>query len=121
MINRVVWLYWSSLMYEDEWAVVSNEDNYTNDNFSRDRGVHPVGTTIVTKQENELRRVKVHNDISMKYAVEKRSLYYGKRLTKGRLIEIIEGVTSKYGLDSSDVCSITTRKRATRSNNIIVH
>ena len=46
---------------------------------------------------------------------------YGKKLPKGRLNEIIEGVTSKYGLDSSDVCSITIRKRETRSNNVIVH
>ena len=35
--------------------------------------------------------------------------------------EIIEGVVSNYGLESSDVCSFTIRKRATRSNNVIVH
>ena len=35
--------------------------------------------------------------------------------------EIIEGVTSKYGLESSDVCSFTIKKRVTRSNFIIVH
>ena len=36
-------------MYKDECDVVFNEDNDTNDNFSRDRGDHPVGTTIVSK------------------------------------------------------------------------
>ena len=55
----------SSSMYEDECTVVSNEDNDTNDKFSRDRCGHPVGTAIVSKQENELRRVKVHNNISI--------------------------------------------------------
>ena len=35
--------------------------------------------------------------------------------------EIIEGVTSKYGLDSSDVCPITIRQRATRSDDVIVN
>ena len=63
----------SSLMYEDECTVVSNEDNDTNDNFSIDRIGRPVGNTIVSKHENELRRVKVHNDISITYVVEKRS------------------------------------------------
>ena len=42
-------------------------------------------------------------------------------MPSGRLNEITEGVTSKYGLDSSDVCSITIRKRETRSNNAIAH
>ena len=57
----------------------------------------------------------------MKYTVEKRALSYGKRLHRCRLNEIIEGVTSKYGLDSSDVYSITIRKRETQSDNVIVH
>ena len=57
----------------------------------------------------------------MKYTVEKISLSYGKRLPKGCLNEIIEGVTSKYDLDSSDVCSIEIRKGATRSNDVIIH
>ena len=35
--------------------------------------------------------------------------------------ENIEGVISNYGLESSDVCSLTIRKRTTRSNNVIVH
>ena len=35
--------------------------------------------------------------------------------------EIIEGVTSKYGLDSSSVCSNTIRRRETRYNNVTVH
>ena len=73
MINRDVMLNWTSLMYEDECTVVSNEDNDTNDNFSIDRIGRPVGNTIVSKHENELRRVKVHNDISITYVVEKRS------------------------------------------------
>ena len=71
--------------------------------------------------EIELRRVKVHNDISIKYAIERRSLPYSKRLPRSPLNEIIESVTSKYGLDSFDICSFTIRKRATRSNNVIVH
>ena len=110
------------MIYEDECVVVFNEDNDTNNNFSRDRGGGcPIGTTIVFKHENELRRVKTHNDIRSKYGVEKGSLPHSKRLPRSRLNEIIEGVTSKYGLDSSDVCSITIRKRETRSNNVIVH
>ena len=35
--------------------------------------------------------------------------------------EIIEGVTSNYGLESSNVCSFTIKNRATRSNNVIAH
>ena len=42
-------------------------------------------------------------------------------MSRDHLKEIIEDVTSKYGLDSSDVCSITIRKRETRSDNVIVH
>ena len=49
MINRAMQLHWTSLMDEDECAVVSNEDNDTNANFSRDRGGSPVGTMIVCK------------------------------------------------------------------------
>ena len=55
MINRAMHVHWTSLkslMDEDECAVVSNEDNDTNTNFSRDRGGRPVGTTIVCKYEN---------------------------------------------------------------------
>ena len=70
---------------------------------------------------NESRRVKVRNDDSIEYAVEKRSLPYGKRLPRGCLKEITEDVTSKYSLDSSDVCSITIRKRKTRYDNVFVH
>ena len=76
MINRAMQLHFSSLMYKDECVLVSNEDNDMNDNFSRDRGGRPVVTTTVSKYENELRRVKVNNDISIKYTVEKRSLTY---------------------------------------------
>ena len=97
-------------MDEDECAIASNKDNNTNANFSRDRGGRPVGTAIVCKHENELRRVKVDNDITMKYAVEKRLLPYGKRLPRGRLNEIIEEFTSKYGLETSNVSSFTIRK-----------
>ena len=76
---------------------------------------------VVSKHVNKLRRVKVYNEINIKYVVEKRSLPYGKRLPRDRLNQIIEGVTSKYGLDSSNVCSITIRKGVTRSDKIIVH
>ena len=68
MINRAMRIHWTSLksvMDEDECVVVSNEDNDTSAKFSRDRGGRPVGTTIVCKHENELRRVKVYNDITM--------------------------------------------------------
>ena len=46
MINRDKRLHWTSLIYEDECAIVSNEDNDTNDNFSRNRGGRHVVTTI---------------------------------------------------------------------------
>ena len=121
MINKAVRLHWTSVMYIDECDIVSNEDNDMDDNFSRNRGGRPVGTTIVFKHEFELRRVKVQNNISVKYVFGKRSLPYGKRLPRGRLNEIIESVTSKYGLDSSDVCPITIRQRATRSDDAIVN
>ena len=121
MINRDVQLHRTSLIQKDECVLVSNEDNDTNDTFSRDRGNRPVRTTIIFKHENELHRIKVHNDISIKDTAEKRSLTYGKRLPRGRLKEITEGVISEYGLDSSDICSITIRKRETQSDNIIVH
>ena len=35
--------------------------------------------------------------------------------------EIIEVITSKYGLDSSDVCPITISQKETRSNDVIVN
>ena len=66
IINRAMHIHWTSLkclMDEDECVVVSNEDNDTNANFSRDRGGRPVGTTIICKHENKLRRVKVHKYI----------------------------------------------------------
>ena len=116
MFNRAMRVHWTSLkilMDEDECVVVSNEDNSTNANFSRDRGGRPIGTTIVYKHKDELCRVKVHNDIIMKCAVEKISLPYGKILPRRRLNEIVEGFTSKYDLDTSDVCSVTIRKRET--------
>ena len=53
MINMDMQLHRSSLMYEDERGIVSNEDNDTNDNFSRDTGGYPVVTTIVSKHKNE--------------------------------------------------------------------
>ena len=46
---------------------------------------------------------------------------YGERLPRGHLKEIIEGVTSKYGVGSSDACSVTIRKRGTRFDNVILH
>ena len=121
MINRDVRLRCTTLIYEDKCDVVSNIDNDMDDNFSRNRGGHPVGTTIVSKHEIELRRVKVHNDISIKYAFEKRSLPYDKILPRGCFNEIIEGITSKYGLYSSNVYHITIRQRATRSDDKIVY
>ena len=66
MINRSIQLHRSSLMYEDECNVVFNENNDTNDNLIIDIGGRPVVTTIVSKHENEICRVKVHNDISIK-------------------------------------------------------
>ena len=119
MINKDMQLNWTSLMYEDECVVVSNEDNDTNDDFSKDRGGRPVGSTVVFKHENELRRVKVHNDISIKYTVEKRSLPRGTRLPRGCLNEITEGVTFECGLDSSGVCIVTIRKRKEKIDPII--
>lgn len=56
----------------------------------------------------------------MKYFLEKRSLPYGKRLPRGRLEEIIDDVTSKHGLDSSDIYHSTIRSRISWSNNVIV-
>ena len=72
-------------MNEEECVIVSNKDNYTNGNFSRDRGENLFWTTIVFKYENNLRCIKVHNDISVKYTVEKKPLSYGKRLPRGSL------------------------------------
>ena len=97
MINKDMRVHWTSLkmlMDEDEYVVVSNEDNNTNVNFSRDRVGRPVGTTIfgttiVWKHENKLRRFKVHNNITMKYAIEKGALYNGKRLPRGLLLSIV--------------------------------
>ena len=60
MNNRAMHVHWTSLKIlidGDECAVVSNEDNDMNANFSRDRGGRPVGTTILCKHENELCRV----------------------------------------------------------------
>ena len=62
-------LHWTSLMYEDDCVVVYNEDNDTNNNFSKNKGGRPIGSTIVFKQEIELYRVKIYNDISIKCAV----------------------------------------------------
>ena len=49
----------------------------------------------------------------MKYALEKRPLPYGKRLYKDCLEEIIDDITSKHGLDSSDIYHSTIRRRKT--------
>ena len=43
MINRAMQVHWTSLMDKDECAVVSNEDNDTNADFSREKGGRPVG------------------------------------------------------------------------------
>ena len=69
MINRDIRSHWASLMYEDDCVVVYNEDNDTNNNFSKNKGGRPIGSTIVFKQKIELYRVKIYNDISIKCAV----------------------------------------------------
>ena len=48
------------------------------------------------------------------------SLLNSKRLPRDRLEEIIDDVTSKYGVDYSDISHSIIRSKATRSNNIIV-
>ena len=59
-------LHWTSLMYEDDCVVVYNEDSDTNNNFSKNKGGRPIGSTIVFKHEIEPYRVKIHNGISIK-------------------------------------------------------
>ena len=123
MINRVMQLQWSSLLKEeDECHLVSNENEHESesDDDSRQKGGRSVGSSIASKYETELRRVKVHNNISIKYALKNSSLPCVKRLPSGRLEEIIGDVTSKHGLDSSDICHSIIRRRETRSNNVIV-
>ena len=73
------------------------------------------------KYETELRHVKVRNNISIKYTLEKSPLLCGKRLSRGYLGIIIDDVTSKHSLDSSDISYSTIRSRGNRSNNITVN
>ena len=59
--------------------------------------------------------ILVWNILFLKY------LSCGKRLPRCRLEEIIDDLTSKYGIDSSDANHSTIRSRATRSNNVSVY
>ena len=105
---------------DDECNLVSNEKFNENYDYSGQKDGCLVVSSIVSKHETKVRRAKVHNDISIKYALVKWSITYGKRLPRCRLREIIHDITSKYGLNSSNVYSITIRKRETRSGDIIV-
>ena len=75
VINRAMQLHWSSLYSEDdECNLVSNENQNENESESyddsRQKGGRPVGCSIASEYETELRRIKVYNNISMKYAFE---------------------------------------------------
>ena len=105
---------------DDECHLVSNKKFNENYDYSGQKDGCLVRSSIVSKHKTEVRRVKVHNDISIKYALEKRSITCGKRLPRCRLGEIIHDITSKYGLNSTNVYSIAIRKRETRSGDIIV-
>ena len=108
-------------MSEDhKYHSVVNKNNNENCDSSRQKVWPPSGTYIVSTQGTKLRRAKIHDDISMKYDLEKRSLFCRKRLHKSRLGETVDDITSKYGLDSSNVCSGMIRKRETQSDNMNV-
>ena len=83
---------------------------------SRQKGGRPVEISIVPKHKTELRRVKARNNVSMKFTLGKRSLPCGKILPRGRLKEIIDDITSKCGVDSSDVNHNTISIREIRFN-----
>ena len=103
---------------------MSNENENENESESYDNSRQidgrSVGDSIVFKYKTALSRVKVHNNISMKYDLEKRYLSCGKILPRDCLKKIIDNVTSKYGIDSSNISHNTVRSRTIRSNNIIV-
>ena len=56
----------------------------------------------------------------MKYALENNISHMDIDYQKGHLEEIIDTITSKYGVDSSDISHSIIRSKVTRSNNIIV-
>ena len=71
MNDRDVHLHWSSLIIEDiECGSISNENNCENSDYSRWKGGRLVGSSIVSKYEPNLRRVKVHTDVSIIFALE---------------------------------------------------
>ena len=76
VINRAMQLHWSSFFSEkDKCHLVSNENENENENEyesesydnSVQKGECPVGNSIVSKYEIEIRHVKVYSNISMKY------------------------------------------------------
>ena len=76
IFNRAIRLHWSSLFSEDDdYRLVSNKNENESESYddSRQKGGRPVGSSIVTKHETELRSVKLHNNISIRYALEKSS------------------------------------------------
>ena len=97
-----------------------NENDIESYDSGRQKGGRPVESAIASKHETKLRRIKVHNNVSMKYAYGKKHVPCVKRLSRGRLKEIIDNITFNYGLDSSDVCHSTIRRRETRYNSVIV-
>ena len=106
MMNRAMQLHWFNLFNEDDECrlVSNNNDNEVEScNSSRQKGGYPVGSSITSKYEIKLSRVKVHNNISVKYALEKRYILCSKRLPRGRLEEMIDDVTSKQGLNFSNI------------------
>ena len=126
IINRAMTIQCTSVLNkDDECRVVSNENENENENEnyddSRQKGWRHVKSSIVLKYETELRHVKVRNNISIKYTLEKSPLLCGKGLSRGYLGIIIDDVTSKHSLDSSDISYSTIRSRGTWSNNITVN
>ena len=53
----------------NEHDSLSNKNNSDNSDCSRQKGRHPVVSLIISKQETDLCRAKVHNDISITYTV----------------------------------------------------
>ena len=87
MINRAMQLHWSTLFSEDdEYRLVSNENESENENErcdnSRQKGGRVIEISIVYKYESELCRVKLHNNVSMKYILEKKFLPCGEYYLK---------------------------------------
>ena len=99
VINITVLLHWFSLIVEDdESSLMPNENNSENRYCNRQKIGRPLGSSIVAKHETDLRRVKIHNDISITYYLEKMSLTHEHGLPNIRLEYIIYGITSKHGI-----------------------